>query len=109
MTQEYTLDLDKLREEMTQSLISIFDTIDEQMTSAEEKFTEFRPVTEGCALYHDTLLKVLDIEPTDDTTIPIIESLEDIYEGWHEENFSIERSWDEIRLLVKKMTEHGFT
>ncbi len=108
MTQEYMLDLDKLRESITQNIINIFETIDEQMTPAEDKFNEFRSITEGYSLSHDALLRLLNIIPTEDTTIPIIESLEEIYEGWYEETFNIERAWDEIRLLIKKMTTYGF-
>ena len=105
MTQEYTLELDKLREEITQNIISLFNAIDEYVEPAESKFAEFRPVTEGYNLSHDALLRVLNIEPTSDTEIPIIESLEDIYEGWHDEGFSAEKTWDEIRLLVRRITE----
>ncbi len=108
MTQEYTIDLDKLRESITQNIINIFETIDEQMTPAEDKFNEFRSITEGYSLSHDALLRLLNIIPTEDTTVPIIESLEEIYEGWYEETFNIERAWDEIRLLIKKMTTYGF-
>jgi len=109
MTQEYILELDKLREEITQNIIALFDAVDEQMTTSQPKFDEFRPVTEGYNLYHDALLKVLNLEPTDDTMIPIINGLEEIYEGWHEEDYNTERAWDEIRLLMKKMTIYGFT
>jgi hypothetical protein len=104
MTQEYTLELDKLREEITQNIISLFNAIDEYMEPAESKFAEFRPVTEGYNLSHDALLRVLNIEATSDTEIPIIESLEDIYEGWHDEGFSAEKTWDEIRLLIRRIT-----
>lgn len=105
MTQEYILDLDKLREEITQNIISLFSAIDEYMEPSESKFAEFRPVTEGYNLSHDTLLRVLNIEPTMDTEIPIIAGLEDIYEGWHDEGFSTEKTWDEVRLLIRRMTE----
>lgn len=109
MEQEYILELDKLREEITQNIISLFNTIDEQMTTSQPKFDEFRPVTEGYNLYHDTLLKVLNLEPTYDAMVPVIVGLEEIYEGWHEEDYNTERAWDEIRLLMKKITTHGFT
>ncbi len=105
MTQEYMLELDKLREEITQNIISLFGAIDEYMEPAESKFAEFRPVTEGYNLSHDALLRVLNIEASSDTEIPIIESLEEIYEGWHDEGFSAEKTWDEIRLLVRRITE----
>ena len=107
MTQEYMLDLDKLREEITQNIISLFDVIDEQMVPAEEKFIEFRPVTEGYALAYDTLLRVINVEPTDGTKVPIIELLEEIYDNWQDEDFSVERSWDEMRLSIKMIT-NGF-
>lgn len=107
MTQEYILDLDKLREEITQNIITLFNAIDELVEPAQSKFDEFRPVTEGFNLSHDALLRALNIELSDETEIPIIESLEDIYEGWHEESFSAERTWDEIRLLIKRITIHG--
>lgn len=106
MTQEYLLEFDKLREEITQNIISLFNAIDGLVEPAESKFEEFRPVTEGFNLSHDALLRALNIELTDDTAIPIIEGLEDIFEGWHEESFSSERAWDEIRLLIKRI--HGF-
>jgi hypothetical protein len=105
MTQEYILDLDKLREEITQNIISLFNTIDDLMEPSESKFDEFRPVTEGYNLSHDALLRVLNIEPTLDTEIPIIAGLEAIYEGWHDEGFSAEKTWDEARLLIRRMTE----
>lgn len=108
MAQEYILELDKLREEITQNIIALFDAIDEQMTTSQPKFDEFRPVTEGYNLYHEALLKILDLEPTDDTMIPIIAGLEEIYEGWHDEDYSTERAWEEIGLLMKKMTMYGF-
>ena len=108
MTQEYLLDLDKLREEITQNIISLFNTIDEQMAPAEEKFIEFRPVTEGYALAYDAILRVINVEPTDSTKVPIIEFLEEIYDGWNNEDFSVERSWDEMRLSIKMITTHGF-
>ena len=104
MVQEYILELDKLREEITQNIISLFNAIDEYIEPAESKFAEFRPVTEGYNLSHDALLRVLNIEPSRDTEIPIIESLEEIYEGWHDEDFSAEKTWDEIRLLVRRIT-----
>ena len=107
MTQEYLLEFDKLREEITQNIISLFDAIDEYVEPAASKFAEFRPVTEGYNLSHDALLKVLNLEPTRDTEIPIISRLEEIYEGWHDEGFSTERSWDEIRLLMKRITIYG--
>ncbi len=108
MTQEYTFDLDKLRESATQNIISIFNIIDDQMTPAEDKFMEFRSISEGFSLSHDTLLRLLNIIPDESTTIPIIENLEEIYEGWYEETFNIEKAWDEIRLLIKKITTYGF-
>ena len=104
MTQEYILELDKLREEVTQNIISLFNAIDEYIEPAELKFDEFRPVTEGYNLSHDVLLRVLDVEPSSDTEIPIIEHLEEIYEGWHDEDFSAEKTWDEIRLLIRRIT-----
>lgn len=107
MPQEYTFDLDKLRESITQNIINIFNTIDEQMTQAEDKFMEFRSITEGYSLSHDALLRLVNVEPTIYTTVPIIENLEEIYEGWYEETFNIERAWDEVRLLIKKMTTYG--
>lgn len=107
MTQEYTFDLDILREEITQNIISLFNAIDDQAIPSDEKFIEFRPITEGYALSYDTLLKVLNIELIDSTNIPIIEILEEIYDGWQEETFSVERAWDEIRITVKTITR-GF-
>ena len=107
MAEGYLLDLDKLREEITQNIISLFDAIDEYVEPAQSKFDEFRPVIEGYNLYHDALLRVINVELADDTAIPIIEGLEEIYDGWHEEDFSTERSWDEIRLLIKRITVHG--
>lgn len=104
MSQEYTFDLDQLRESVTQNIINIFNTVDEQMTPAEDKFIEFRSITEGYSLSHDALLRLIKIIPTEYTTIPIIEQLEEIYEGWYEETFNIERAWDEIRLLIKRLT-----
>jgi len=53
MTQEYLIDLDKLREEITQNIISLFDAIDTLVEPAQSKFDEFRPVTEGFNLSHD--------------------------------------------------------
>jgi hypothetical protein len=50
------------------------------------------------------LLRLTNIIPTEYTTIPLIEQLEEIYEGWYEETFNIERAWDEIRLLIKRLT-----
>jgi hypothetical protein len=108
MSQEYTFDMDKLRESITQNIINIFDTIDEQMTPAEDKFMEFRSITEGYSLSHDALLRLLAEIPSEYTTIPIIEQLEEIYEGWYEETFNIERAWDEVRLLIKRMTIYGY-
>lgn len=108
MVQEYTVDLDKLREISTQNIIQIFDTIDEQMVPAEDKFEEFRSITEGYSLYHDSLLRLLNIIPTEDTYIPIIETLEEIYEVRDEETFNVEKAWDEVRLLMKKITTYGF-
>lgn len=104
MSQEYTFDLDQLRESISQNIINIFNTIDEQMTPAEDKFMEFRSITEGYSLSHDALLRLIDAIPTEYTTIPIIEQLEEIYEGWYEETFNVERAWDEIRLLMKRVT-----
>jgi hypothetical protein len=107
MTQEYILDLDRLREEVTQNIISLFNAIDELVEPAQSKFDEFRPVIEGYNLSHDALLRALNIELINETEIPIIEHLEDIFEGWHEDNFGAERTWDEIRLLIKRLTTHG--
>lgn len=102
--QIYPLDLDELREEITRNIISLFQAIDDQATTAHAKFDEFRPITEGYSLSHDAILRVLDLETTDSTAIPIIESLEEIFDGWNEEDFSIEKAWDEIRLFIKKIT-----
>jgi hypothetical protein len=104
MSQEYTFDLDQLRESITQNIINIFNTIDDQITPAEDKFMEFRSITEGYSLSHDALLRLINVIPAEHTTIPIIEQLEEIYEGWYEETFNIERAWDEIRLLIKRIT-----
>ena len=108
MVQEYTFDLDKLRENVTQNIINIFNEIDDQLTPAEEKFMEFRPITEGFSLSHDALLRLINVIPAEDTTIPIIERLEEIYEGWYEKTFNIERAWDEVRLLIKTLTREEF-
>lgn len=108
MTQDYTFDLDKLRENTTQNIINIFYAIDEQMTPAENKFMEFKSISEGYSLSHDALLRLLDILPSDSTTIPLIERLEEIYENFYEETFNIERAWDEIRLLIRLVTTYEF-
>jgi hypothetical protein len=89
-------------------MINIFNTIDDQLMPAEDKFMEFRSITEGYSLSHDSLLRLLNIIPAEDTTIPIIERLEEIYEGWYEETFNIERAWDEVRLLIKTLTREEF-
>jgi hypothetical protein len=85
-------------------MISLFDAIDEYVEPSESKFAEFRPITEGYNLSHDALLRVLGIEQPSNTEIPIIESLEEIYEGWHDEGFSTEKTWDEIRLMIRRIT-----
>lgn len=108
MTQEYTFDLDKFRENTTRNLIDIFNAIDEQIVPAENKFLEFRSISEGFSLSHDTLLRLVGIIPAEDTTIPIIERLEEIYEEFYEETFSAERAWDEVRMLIKKLTIEEF-
>ncbi len=108
MAQEYTFDLDKLRESVTQNIINIFYAIDEQMTPAENKFMEFKSITEGYSLSHDALLRLINIVPADNTTIPIIERLEEIYEHFYDETFNIERAWDEVRLLIRSLTTYEF-
>jgi len=108
MVQEYTFDLDILREKITQDIINIFNTIDDQLVPAEDKFMEFKSITEGYSLSHDTLLRVLNVVSEVETSIPIIERLEEINEGWYEEEFNIERAWDEVRLLIGTITREEF-
>ena len=97
-----------MREKITQDIINIFNTIDDQLVPAEDKFMEFKSITEGYSLSHDALLRVLNVVSEVETSVPIIEKLEEINEGWYEEEFNIERAWDEVRLLIGTLTREEF-
>jgi len=104
---EPMLDIYNLREIVTINVIKTFQNLDIKLINGAgevSKLCAFSKFIEGIIDAYDNVLYSLDLELSEETEMPLINTINDVADAWFEERLTGKDAWNQIKDLIERVS-----